>query len=59
MREWQEESVLNRAKCVAHVLHKNLRESYDTENRLGNTDKKGKGRPETAGQMRDFLSEMH
>jgi hypothetical protein len=28
MTKWLEESPVNRAKCIAHYLHANLREAY-------------------------------
>lgn len=38
LHEWQTESVVNRARCMAHHLHAQMREAYETEQIM----KKGK-----------------
>jgi hypothetical protein len=39
MTAWQEESSLNKAKCIAHYLHASLRESYASDMALSEGDK--------------------
>jgi hypothetical protein len=39
MTQWQEESSLNKAKCIAHYLHASLRESYASDMALSEGDK--------------------
>ncbi len=36
---WQQETPANRARCVAHYLHRNLRDAYSSEMALGKGDK--------------------
>jgi hypothetical protein len=31
MSQWRSESLVNQARCIAHYLHKNMRESYIAE----------------------------
>jgi hypothetical protein len=35
MGEWQAESLVNKAKCIAHFLYHNKREAYITEKMSG------------------------
>lgn len=42
MREWLEETPENRAKCVAHFIHRNLRSQYNMEH--SNPDSEGNQR---------------
>ena len=52
LREWQEETPHNRGLCLAHHLHRNLREAYTVEK---STDKGGKG---NAGDYAFLMQQM-
>lgn len=47
---WQQETSVNRAKCVAHYMHRNLRDSYMAE--------AGDKKPETKGGYGSMLQSM-
>lgn len=53
MREWLEETPLNRAKCTAHMIHRNLRDQYDQE-KASDPDKKSVGGKSHGGLSQFF-----
>jgi hypothetical protein len=41
LHQWQHETVVNRAKCVAHYLHKTMRDGYIQETMMSKAKAKG------------------
>ena len=51
LHEWQAESVVNRARCVAHFVHAKMREGYESEQAGAKSKKKGSGNRSLSGLM--------
>ncbi len=54
--EWQVETPVNRARCVAHCLHKGLRAGYEHERAIEKADGKNKKAP--GADYGDYMKRM-
>lgn len=58
LSEWRRESLVDRAKLMAHELHKNMRESYYAEKMSGKGEEKGKGKAPAPWDMEAMRKQM-
>jgi hypothetical protein len=52
LREWQEETVVNRARAVAHIWHRNVRDAYNNDEIMAKAkNKPGAGSGQTYADL--------
>lgn len=52
MSEWSQETMQNRGRCMAHEMHKNIRDAYSYEHASKNAKK---DKPKNDGQSYENL----
>jgi hypothetical protein len=54
MQQWLEETPMNRAKCVAHIIHRNNRQRYESEQKKPEPT----GNPADVAKTKDALTRL-